>query len=203
MYKFKPISITLLLLIQALLCPDISSSADLEYFVPLGNERITDYNKLSNRIIGKYGDNRNSIVQGHKHSGIDIQGNYSETVYPISIGIVTNIFRAFPHKTIYIRHNDIKGSPFYSVYIHVEDIQVNVGDLVEANTPIARIFNREELESSKFGTPPHLHFEIRHSITDKGDATFKSMSTSELDRYCIDPVMFFKKMLIEQTSGRQ
>ncbi len=186
--------ISLLLIILApLLCPDISPSAEMTYVIPLGNERARDYNKLKNRVIGKYGDNRNSNVRGHKHAGIDMKGNFSETVYSIGKGVVINVFRDFPHKTIYIRHHDKTNASFYSVYIHVEDIQVNVGDSVTKRTAIGRIFNREELRASNFGTSPHLHFEIRHSIKDKGDATFKSMSIPELDRYCIDPEIFFKE----------
>ncbi len=168
--------------------------SDLVYYIPLGNYR-TDYAKLKERIIGKYGDYRSSNVPGHKHSGIDIEGNFSEPVYSIGKGTVTHIFRGFPHKTIYIRHSDGKGMPFYSVYIHVEDIKIKVGDRVTKNTIIARIFNKEELMSSNFGTPPHLHFEIRHNINDKGEASYKSMSIYELNQYCMDPLIFFNNTL--------
>ena len=163
-----------------------------EYWLPLGNNRTINYNKLDQRIIGKYGDNRNSKIKGHKHSVIDIQGDFAETVYSIGKGEVTHIFRDFPHKTIYIRHNDRKNTVFYSVYIHIEDIKVYVGDLVTKHTPIGRIFNPEELILADFGTPPHLHFEIRHSIDDKGETTFKSMSVQDLNKFCIDPLEFFK-----------
>ena len=197
MNKLKSISTCLLILLipLSLFASDISLSNNLEYFVPLGNDRSIDYNKFKKRILDKYGSYRSSKVRGHKHAGIDIHGNFGETVYSIGEGTVINIFRNFPHKTIYIRHNENKEPPFYSVYIHVEDIKVNIGDVVTGNTPIARIFNKEELKLANFGTPPHLHFEIRHNIDDKGDATFKSMSISELNKYCIDPLIFFRKRL--------
>jgi len=163
-----------------------------EYWFPLGNNRSIYNSKLDQRIISKYGDNRNSKIKGHKHSGIDIQGDFGEKVYSMGKGTVTHIFRNFPHKTIYIRHNDRKNTVFHSVYIHIEDIQVNIGDLVTGDTTVGRIFNREELISTNFGTPPHLHFEIRHCIDDKGEATFKSMSIQELNKFCIDPLKFFK-----------
>ena len=165
------------------------------YFVPFGNDRTADYNKLINRIIGRYGDYRKSNLPGHKHSGIDIEGNFNETVYPIGDGTVTHIFRSFPHKTIYILHNDSRGKPFYSAYVHIEDIKVRIGDKVTKDTVIARIFNEEELEVSNFGTPPHLHFEIRHNIDDNGTASYKSMNINQLNKYCIDPLVFFKKSL--------
>lgn len=165
--------------------------SDLNFFSPLGNDR-SDYTKLKNRITGNYGDYRRSNVPGHKHSGIDIKGNFNEPVYSIGKGTVTHIFRRFPHKTIYIRHSHSKNMPFYSVYTHVKDIKIRIGDNVSEDTIIARIFNKKELEYSNFGTPPHLHFEIRHNIDDKGEASFKSMSISELNEYCIDPLIFFK-----------
>ncbi len=192
--KSISISILVLLLPTLLLATDISLFDDIEYVLPLGHHRKVDYNKLKCRIIGKFGDNRNSNIRGHKHAGIDIRGDFSDTVYSIGSGTVTHIFRYFPHKTIYIRHNENLGFPFYSVYIHVEDIQVNIGDVVTENTNIGRIFNEEELQAAGFGTPPHLHFEIRHDISDNGDATFESMSISELNRYCIDPLIFFKNI---------
>jgi len=168
---------------------------DYDYFVPIGLDRTSDYNKLKERIIGRYGDYRKSNVPGHKHSGIDLEGKYNEPVYPIGDGTVTHIFRSFPHKTIYIRHNDSRGKPFYSAYVHVTDIKVRTGDRVTKDTVVARIFNEEELKSSNFGTPPHLHFEIRHNIDDNGTASYKSMNIDELNKYCIDPLIFFKKAL--------
>ncbi|MGA1824206.1 MAG: M23 family metallopeptidase [bacterium] len=193
-YSLLSLCIPLLLILSTLFAAEISLSGNVKYFLPIGNNRAIEYNTLKNKVIGAYGEHRNSKIRGHKHAGIDIQGNYGEMVYAIGKGTVTDIFRDFPHKTIYIRHNENGGPPFYSVYIHVEDIQVNRGDVVTENTPIARIFTREELQSAHFGTAPHLHFEIRHNINDKGDATFKSMSISELNKYCSDPLLFFKTL---------
>ncbi len=165
------------------------------YFVPLGNDRTTDYNKLKKRITGRYGDYRKSNVPGHRHSGIDLEGKFNEPVYSIGDGTVTHIFRKFPHKTVYILHDNSGGKPFYSAYIHVEDIKVRIGDRVTKDTVIARIFNEEELNASNFGTPPHLHFEIRLSIDDNGAASYNSMNISGLNKYCMDPSLFFEKTL--------
>ena len=163
------------------------------YFIPLGKDRTAGYNKLKMRIIGRYGEYRKSNVPGHLHSGIDLEGKYNEPVYPIGDGTVTHIFRRFPHQTVYIMHDDSSGKPFYSAYVHIEDIKVRVGDRVTKDTIIARIFNEDELRDSKFGTLPHLHFEIRHNIDDNGAASYKSMNITELNKYCIDPLIFFKK----------
>ncbi len=168
---------------------------DHRYFNPLGNDRAADYSKLKKRIIGQYGDFRKSNVPGHRHSGIDLEGKFNEPVYSIGDGTVTHIFREFPHKTIYVLHNHGRGKPFYSAYVHVEDIKVRVGDRVNKDTIIARIYNEDELRDSNFGTPPHLHFEIRHNIDDNGAASYKSMNVIELNKYCIDPLIFFDKTL--------
>jgi murein DD-endopeptidase MepM/ murein hydrolase activator NlpD len=168
---------------------------EINYFLPVGNDRSPHFSDLTDRIIGRYGDYRKSHIRGHKHSGIDIKGNFNEPVYSIGQGVVSHIFRDFPHKTIYIRHQDERVTPFYSVYIHVEDIQVHIGESVTENTIIGRLFNPIELEQSDFGTPPHLHFEIRHNIDDKGNASFSCMTIRELNDYCMNPIMFFRKKL--------
>lgn len=185
------IAFVLIFIIEPVLENGIQASSQ-KIILPIGTDRTADYSKWSKKIIGRYGDHRKSYVQGHKHSGIDIQGNLGETVYPIANGTVVKIFREFPNQTIYIQHKIGENTIIFSVYIHVEDIQINTGDRVSEKTPIARIFNQEELAAADFGTPPHLHFEIRHNIDDRGEATFKSMTLKELNKYCIDPLIFFK-----------
>ena len=196
MNKSRILSLVFILLLNPLSVSgsDIIFFDNFKYFLPLGNDRTHDYKSLRHRIIGRYGDYRKSAISGHRHSGIDIQGTFGETVYSIGKGRVTHIFRHFPHKTIYIQHDNGAGASFYSVYIHIEDIRVNVGDWVTENTALARIFNCEELRAAQFCTPPHLHFEIRHNISDRGDATFNCMSISDLDRYCMDPLQFFRRV---------
>lgn len=203
MKKLKTILISLFVFIipSSLSGTDFLISDDCKFSVPFGGDRRGDYSELRNRIIGKYGDDRISYVRGHKHSGIDIKGDFSETVYSIGEGEVIGIFRNFPHKTIYIRHSIGLNIPIFSVYMHVEDVRVHVGELVTKKTPIARIFNREELKAANFGTPPHLHFEIRHNISDNGEATFKSMSIRDLNNYCMDPLEFFKKILKKRNTS--
>jgi len=191
----RPILILLILILILLTKTgsDPLGYGGISYFSPVGNDRLHHFKDLTDRIIGRYGDYRKSSIRGHKHSGIDIKGNFNEPVYSIGKGVVTCIFRYFPNKTIYIRHQDVRGTTFYSVYIHVEDIRVHIGEKVTENTIIGRLFNPKELGRSNFGTPPHLHFEIRHNTVDKGNATFTCMTIRELNNYCMDPIMFFRK----------
>jgi len=174
------------------------SASNGRFFLPLNSFETPDLKSLEKRVIGRYSDRRCSFVRGHKHAGIDIQGRYGEPIYPIGKGRVINIFRDFPNQTIYIKHVGPKHTVFYSVYIHVADVRVEIGDAVSENTVIARMFNQKELALSDFGTSPHLHLEIRHSVKDNGQATFSCMTLEELSQYCIDPMVFFQKRTITE-----
>lgn len=161
---------------------------NLNFYSPFRDRTGYQFKYYKDRIISKYGVHRSSEVYGHKHAGIDIQGEYLQDVFAIGKGKVINIFREYPNKTIFIRHVVNGGDPVYSVYIHVENVSVNIGDEVTENTVLGRIFNKDELFRSEFHTPPHLHLEIRHNVEDNGEATFSCMTKEELDRYCLDPL---------------
>lgn len=141
--RHRPILILLFLTLILLIYTGSNSLAygGIKYFLPLGDDRSIHFKNIADRIIGRYGDYRISNIKGHRHSGIDIKGNFCERVYSIGQGEVTHIFRDFPNKTIYIRHQDMRGIYFYSVYIHVEDVQVHLGERVAENTIIGRLFN--------------------------------------------------------------
>ena len=129
------------------------------------------------------------------NAGVDLEGSFNETIYAIGYGQVHLIFRDFPHKSVIIKHHLEGGDLLFSVYTHVEDIEVNVGDWVEVRTPLARLFNEDELKQANFGTPNHLHLEIRKSLADEGRASYSSMTKQDLNKFCIDPMEFFKANL--------
>jgi murein DD-endopeptidase MepM/ murein hydrolase activator NlpD len=172
------------------------------FYAPISAENRRDFSLLKKQIIGQYGDFRSSPKRGHKHAGIDILGDFNETVHAIGKGIVIQIFRHFPHKTIVIKHDIQTEDSLYSVYTHVEEIQVRIGDRVTHETPIARLFTQEELARSNFGTMNHLHFEMRTSIADNGRASWASMTLPELSRYCMDPLLFFKQQFKEESTAK-
>ncbi len=145
-------------------------------------------------VISFYGDFRYSEIRGHRHSGIDIEGNYGEKIFPITEGKIIKISSEFPHKAVYILHL-FDTLEFISVYMHVEDIKVRNGDYVNETIEIGRIFNNEELSISAFCTPPHLHFEIRRNLNDNGEATFACMTINELNKHFIDPITFIREGL--------
>jgi murein DD-endopeptidase MepM/ murein hydrolase activator NlpD len=164
-----------------------------EFFSPFNGTDRKSLSLLKSRVTGIYGEYRRSYRPGHYHAGLDLQGGFEETVYPIGFGWVVRIFRQFPHKSIVVEHRLPDDSILYSMYVHIEDVQVRVGDWVDENTPLARLFNEEELEVADFGTPNHLHLEIRKTLADRGRASYSSMSMTELNKVCTDPLKFFRE----------
>lgn len=163
-----------------------------EFFSPFTETDRKSLSFLKDRITGIYGEYRRSYKPGHFHAGLDLKGDFNERVYAIGFGWIVQIFRQFPHRSVVVEHHLPDGSILYSMYVHIEDIQVQVGDWVDENTPLARLFNAEELESADFGTPNHLHLEIRKTLADRGRASYASMSMAKLNMVCIDPFKFFK-----------
>ncbi len=187
-YISKTSLLTTLWIIAILFSTPLSKPNAYSFYSPFREQGNLSFEHYLPRVIAKFGDHRSSHIYGHKHTGIDIKGRYGEAVYAIGDGKVIHIFRDFPHTTIYIRHSIGTGLFIYSVYMHLEEIAVDIGDHVSKETKIGRLFNKRECINSNFNTPPHLHFEIRKDISDRGAATFTSMTTKELYKYCLDPL---------------
>jgi len=170
-------------------------SAEQEFHSPFNDSNRTSFSSIQNRLISLYGEYRKSYKPGHLHAGVDLKGSYNETVFAIGTGQVHLIFHEFPHQTVVVKHQRPDGNLLFSVYTHVEDIQVDVGEWVDERTPLARLFSEDELGRANFGTPNHLHLEIRISIADEGRASYASMTRQELNKFCMDPIKFFKSNL--------
>ena len=162
-------------------------------FSPFQEDDRQSLDALRLRIVGRYGDYRTSYRPGHLHAGIDLKGDFKETVYSIGEGEVLGVYGRFPNRSIVIGHTTVSGTDFFSVYAHLEDIRVIRGDRVDENTALGRLFTEEELVRADFGTPNHVHLEIRTSLEDDGRASTHSTTREELDRYCVDPWEFFRQ----------
>jgi murein DD-endopeptidase MepM/ murein hydrolase activator NlpD len=165
-----------------------------KFLTPFHELARNNYQTLVNRCFSEYGDYRSTPVKGHKHAGIDLRGKLSENVYPIGIGQVKSVLWAFPNLALAVFHPLPNHEGIYSLYIHIEGIQVKPGDWVDENTVIARLFNADEFKKSQF-TAVHLHLEIRKSLEDEGKASYSSMTIGDLNRYCADPKQFFRQRL--------
>ncbi|MFW5785339.1 MAG: M23 family metallopeptidase [Chitinispirillaceae bacterium] len=149
---------------------------------------------LKKRIVSSFGDYRSSIKKGHKHAGTDFKGAFNEPVFPIGNGLVLFASDRPFNSTVIIQHITPQNDTLYSKYVHVEKVRVKPGELVTPYDTLGRIFNKQEFVQSRFDHP-HLHLEIRKIYRDKGKASSYSMTMKELEKYCIDPFLFFTETL--------
>ena len=152
------------------------------------------YRGLYKRCISVYGSHRDSYIRGHKHAGIDLKGALIEKIYSIGTGVVVDIHLSFPHLTVVVAHKFSDEKIYYSTYKHIEELEVKVGDKVDQNSVIGRLFTKEELRISEFGVC-HLHFEIKHDISDGGQASFASMSMADLNKFYLNPLVILKAFM--------
>ncbi len=174
--------------------PAVQERPCLRVHSPLPAQDRRSFAELDARISSGFGDGRRSYRPGHLHAGIDLRTRASEPVHAICPGRVADVHLAFPHLTVVVEHTSEQGQRFYSSYKHVAELQVAVGDRVEETTQLARVFDEQEQRSAPW-SQNHLHFEIRRSIEDGGVASFASMSMEELERYAMDPRIFFRERL--------
>jgi murein DD-endopeptidase MepM/ murein hydrolase activator NlpD len=163
-----------------------------DFYSPFEESDRKSLKALKYRLTGSYAEYRRSYRPGHLHAGIDLKGAFEETIYAVGCGEVYLIFREFPHQSVVVKHLLPDGSHLYSVYTHVQDVRVRVGQRVSKDTSLARLFSRIELTQANFGTPNHLHLEIRKSFADRGRASYSSMTLDDLNTFCEDPLEFFK-----------
>lgn len=94
------------------------------------------------------------------HSGLDIAISEGHNVYASAAGYVSKkvIKSSCGGNMIYIQHN-IDGVKYTSVYMHLQSFNVNVGDIVNINTVIAKSGGRGGTYDT-CTTGAHLHFGI-------------------------------------------
>ena len=167
-----------------------SSNALQEVYLPFHDSLdFTKYSSMKNRLLDGYGAYRRA---GHMHAGLDIKGKYDEKVYSIGDGTVAAIYDEFPYRTVLIEHVLVGGEKIYSGYIHLEDIEVGVGQTVDHKTAIGRLFSKSEHKKSKF-YKNHLHFEIRKTMERYRGISIKCKTMEELNRYFYDPSVFLRE----------
>jgi len=163
-----------------------------KWFLPFD---FPDRSELGNiTFISAYGAYRSTRVKGHKHSGVDmIPANKKNSldVYAVSKGVVCFVNHDAPVKTVVIKHKLKEGNVLYSSYIHLKDIYAERGQVVDEKTKIGILYTKSE--ALKFGGNfDHLHFEIKKRIDDYSCASWLCMSLEELDKFFINPTVFFK-----------
>jgi len=139
-------------------------------------------------------------VKLHYHTGIDLQNCHpqhpSEPIYAIATGKVIAIEDPLPHRRITIEHYLSDGSKVWSVYIHISNEQVAVGDRVDSETVIAYLMSQAELEI--YGREfDHVHLEImkqppEYAAEYHQRKTFTCYTEQEVDAYYYDPMKFLQ-----------
>jgi len=105
------------------------------------------------RVTGQYGEKR--IFNGEKksqHYGTDLAGAVGDPVHATNDGVVVLVRDCFASgKSIAVAH----GGGLFSVYFHLSDFDVRVGDRVRRGQPIGKV------GATGRATGPHLHFGIK------------------------------------------
>jgi len=148
------------------------------------------------KIISIFGDHRNSFLNGHIHSAIDINPSKPKNklvdVFAMANGIICSIHLGENQRTVVVKHKLKNGVIMFTSYKHLKDVYVHNGQEVNQNTKIARLFTKEE--SKKYGGDyHHLHLEIRKKFDDYGCASWLTMNKNELNERFYNPKVFIKE----------
>lgn len=166
------------------------------WVLPFETTNRRDINTI--RQISKFGAYRSSYIKGHIHTGSDIVPESKSTeyvwVYPIGTGVVCSIHLDHPHITVVIKHKDENGKTIYSSYKHLYGALVSLGESVNINTKLGRLYTPSEAKQLN-GNYDHLHLEIRMHFDDLGVASWATMTMGDLNKRFIDPLEFFNKHL--------
>jgi len=188
-----------------------SKSYSEDYYLPINSYDRTELSLIHLTNIGTFGKMRKARpgIPAHLHTGIDIKRpskNYiNEAILSVGKGMVISVRDDGPYAQIIIEHS-YNNMLFWTVYEHISGIKIEVGDLVDENTVIARFMNKMEL--NKFGWQfDHFHFEILKVPPKKIKAgktlpqhhftTFNIVcyTFEDLRKYYYDPLVFLDDLL--------
>lgn len=155
------------------------------------------YNLNTVKVISTFGAPRESFLNGHIHTAIDVIPSKKDSltfVFAMANGVICSIHLGHPHKTIVIKHKLPDSTIIFTSYKHLQEIYVKNGMEVNQESKLARLYTRSEAKKQG-GSYDHLHLEIRKSFHDYGCASWLTMTQAELNTYFYDPLDFMKKNL--------
>ena len=104
--------------------------------------------------VGAFGNIRKSGDVSLQHLGVDLDAKTNTPVYTVNDGVVKATLELIDYgKTIVVDH----GLGIFSLYLHMEKFNVEVGQKVERGQVIGLSGN------SGYSTEPHLHFSVKIS----------------------------------------
>ncbi|MHB8276035.1 MAG: M23 family metallopeptidase [Candidatus Humimicrobiaceae bacterium] len=122
--------------------PELSSNPDIPSIWP-----------TQGIVTSEFGE----IRQNHNHNGIDIANITGTPVYATAGGTVIAVGSSgnFGKRIMIYHGTDGTGATYVTIYAHLSQFKVDVGDKVNQGTLIALVGN------TGYSTGPHLHYEIR------------------------------------------
>lgn len=123
----------------------------------------------SGYISSNYGNRSfwlNGVWTSDFHTGIDIAAPLGTPVYSTSVGVVTAITPMYHcgGNMVFI-HHWVDGKPYTSLYMHLYQINVKVGDVVSGNTVIGTVGGDPGVTYwDKCSTGSHLHFTLLNGL---------------------------------------
>ncbi len=179
--------------------------------LPKYSDMKTDFNSLFTYITvfkGAYMDEERTVGAG-SHDGVDIRAPMQTPVFSIWHGIVTKVRNDDNNKYVVVEHRNVKYDgaigKYYSSYLHLDSVSVNVGDVITKWTIIGKV------GMSGITTTPHLHLQIDNeqapfypywpfSLEDAGNASMSffdgvsnGLNKDVIDLYSVDPIRFIQK----------
>jgi len=126
-----------------------------EYIIPelSSNPSTPSTWPTQGRITSEFGENRTT----HTHNGIDIANITGTPIYATANGTVIAVGSSgnFGKRIMIYHGTDETGTTYVTIYAHLSQFSVSVGDKVIQGTIIAL------MGSTGYSTGPHLHYEIR------------------------------------------
>ena len=105
-----------------------------------------------------YGNYNYSLYGNSMHTGIDIADNSKPNIYPYKSGTVVKVVygrTGYGYYVIVSHGKDENGNELQTLYAHLNNINVSVGQQVTQSTVLGR------MGTTGLSTGIHLHFEIR------------------------------------------
>ena len=134
---------------------------------PVGGNRVVG--NPNNKYAGYFGLSRNNGARWH--GGVDIAANAGDQVFAFKTGVVIragwqnaiNHNEGFGQRIVMEHKETINGQEkvTYSVYAHLKDINVEIGQSIEEGQEIGRVGRTGNVMRSQ---DTHLHFEIRKDV---------------------------------------
>ena len=126
-----------------------------EYIIPelSSNPTTPSIWPTQGRITSEFGENRTN----HTHKGIDIANITGTPIYATADGTVIAVGSSgnFGKRIMIYHGTDESGTTYVTIYAHLSQFNVSVGDKIIQGTIIAL------MGSTGYSTGPHLHYEIR------------------------------------------